>query len=148
MLSTLLKTILFVDSGSKMQRYAQSRNIQLEISMPYYVQEIGQVEDANKILINFIMRAYRNSPRGARCTTPFNLVYGQDVMLPVEINLQSLRIQRQNDMLKEDFWNLMFYKINDLDEKKLMALHNICRQKERVSRFFNKRVAKKKYFKW
>ena len=30
--------------------------------------------------------------------TPFELVYGQEVMLPVEVNLDSYRLAKQNDL--------------------------------------------------
>lgn len=115
------RATIFIES--KVVRYAQSRNIELVASTPYYAQANGQVKAINKILINLIkthvkqksknwhatltqiLRAYRNSPKGATGTTPFKLVYGQDIVLPIEINLQSLRLERQNDLPVEAFWN-------------------------------------------
>ena len=41
-----------VFTGKKMVRYAESRNIKLLASTPYYAQANGQVEAINKILIN------------------------------------------------------------------------------------------------
>ncbi|XP_027347963.1 uncharacterized protein LOC113859366 [Abrus precatorius] len=76
----------------------------------------GQVEAVNKILIKLIKKhigskprnwhdtlsqvlwAYRNSPNEATGTTPFRLVYGHKVVLPVEVNLQSVRLQRQFEL--------------------------------------------------
>jgi hypothetical protein len=39
--------------------------------------------------------AYRTSKHGVTKVTPFELVYGQEVVLPVEINLQNCRVVRQ-----------------------------------------------------
>lgn len=98
-----------------MQRYSESRNIELVTSTPYHAQANGQVEASNKILIDLISKhtkqkprnwnetlsqlvwAYTNSPKGATKTTLYRLVYGEDVVLPIEVNVQSLRVQRQID---------------------------------------------------
>jgi hypothetical protein len=102
-----------------MVRYANSRNIKLLTSTLYYAQANGQVEAINKILINLIKKnikdkprnwhetltqvfwAYRNSPKGATCTTSYRLVYG--LVLPNEIIPQLIRLQRQNDLLRHDY---------------------------------------------
>ena len=34
---------------------------------------------------------------------PFKLVYGHDVVLPIEINLQNIRVTSQDDWLVEDY---------------------------------------------
>ena len=73
-------------------------------------------------------------------------MYGHEAVLPVEINLQSVRLQRQNELPFEHYWHMMFDELNELDEVRLMALENIIRQKERVARFYNKKV-RNKYFK-
>ena len=39
----------------------------------------------------------------------------------------------------------MFDELNDLDEERLLALENIIRQKERISRFYDKKVKSKKF---
>lgn len=59
-------------------------------------------------MLNQILWAYRNLPKGATKTTPFWLVYEHEVVLPVEINLQLVRLQIQNEFLTQDYWNLMF----------------------------------------
>jgi len=92
-------------TGQKISQYAQKLGIKLINSTPYYAQANGQVEVVNKILISLIKKhigkkpktwhetlnqvlwAYRNSPKEATGTMPFRLVYGHDVLLPVEVNL-------------------------------------------------------------
>src|SRR3954465_2219986 len=108
-----------------MQAFAAETGFKLLTSTPYYAQANGQVEAANKVIINLIKKhvgrkpkswhqtldqilwACRTSPKQATNTTPFRLTIGHDVVLPVEICLQSVGIQRQNDMAIDEYWNLM-----------------------------------------
>ncbi|XP_027343131.1 uncharacterized protein LOC113855699 [Abrus precatorius] len=149
--------------GRKVTQYAESLNIKMITSTLYYAQANGQVEAVNKILIKLIKKhigskprnwhetlnqvlwAYRNSPKEATGTTPFRLVYGHKVVLPVEVNLQSVRLQRQFELPSEDYWALMFDELNALDEIRLSALEKMIRQKERISRSYNKKVRNKHF---
>lgn len=138
--------------------YANSRSIKLLTSTPYYAQANKQVEVINKILIALIEKhicrqprnwhntldqilwAYRCSPKEATDTSPYRLVYGHDVVLPVEINLQSIRMQRQNDLLVKDYYQSMFDEFHELHDERLIALENLIQQKERIARFYDSRV--------
>ncbi|XP_057757596.1 uncharacterized protein LOC130976694 [Arachis stenosperma] len=130
---------------------------------PYYAHANGQVEAANKILISLIKKhignrprtwhetlsqvlwAYRNSPRGSTDTSPFKLVYGHDAVLPLEINLNTLRVSKLNDLPVHDYRNAMFDELNELDSEQILALENMVRQKESVARSYNRRI-REKYF--
>ena len=41
---------------------------------------------------------HRISRHGGTKVTPFELMYGQEAVLPVEVNLDAYRLARQNDM--------------------------------------------------
>ncbi|XP_052110376.1 uncharacterized protein LOC127741622 [Arachis duranensis] len=132
-------------------------------STPYYAQANGQVEAANKILISLIKKhignkprtwhetlsqvlwAYRNSPRGSTKTSPYKLVYGHDEMLPLEINLNTLRVSKHNDFPVDDYWNVVFDELNELDSERILALDNIIRQKESIARSYNRRIKGKSF---
>jgi len=95
------------------REFAESFRIKLLNSSPYYAQANGQAESSNKILIKLIKKkieehprrwhevlsealwAHRISKHGATQVTPYELVYGQEAVLPVEINLQDLRVGRK-----------------------------------------------------
>ena len=64
-------------------------------------------------------------------------------MLPVVIHMQSVRIQRQNEIPSEDYWNMMADELVDLDEERMLALNSLRRQKERVVIAYNKKVKDK-----
>jgi len=59
-----------------------------------------------------VLWAYRDSPKGATRVTPFKLVYGHQAILPIEINLNLIRIQRQNEIPIQDYWDKMYDELN------------------------------------
>jgi transposase InsO family protein len=85
--------------------FVGSLRIKLLNSSPYYAQANGQVESSNKVLIKLIKKkiettsrrwhevlskalwAHRVSKQSATEVTPYELVYEQGVVLPVEVNL-------------------------------------------------------------
>ncbi|WJX61278.1 hypothetical protein P8452_46387 [Trifolium repens] len=147
-----------VFTGRKMVEFAQQTGFKLLTSTPYYAQANGQVEAANKIIIGLIKKhiaqkprnwnktldqvlwACRNSPKESTNTTPFRLTYGHDAVLPVEIHLQSVRIQRQMEIPRDHYWDMMLDELVDLDEERVKALEMLTRQKERVAKAYNKKV--------
>ncbi|XP_058775230.1 uncharacterized protein LOC131649486 [Vicia villosa] len=87
--------------------------------------------------------ACRTSPREATRTTPFRLTYGHDAVLPVEVYIQSVRIQRHHEIPSEEYWNMMVDELVDLDEERMSALDSLRRQKDRVAKAYNKKVIDK-----
>jgi transposase InsO family protein len=107
--------VLTMDQGSlfmshQVQEFAESLKIKLLSSSPYNAQANGQAESSNKILVKLIKKkieenpkrwhevlsealwAHRISKHSATKVTPFKLVYGKEVILPIEVNLDALRI--------------------------------------------------------
>jgi len=87
-----------VFTGQRMVNFAENTGFKLLTSTPYYAQENGQVEAANKTLISIIKRktkgkpknwhevlgealwACRTYPKESTNTTPFRLTYGHGVV--------------------------------------------------------------------
>jgi transposase InsO family protein len=92
------------------REFIESMKIKLLNSSPYYAQANGQAAASNKVLIKIIKKRIKDNPRrwheklsealwahrtsrhGATKVTPFELVYGQKAVLPMEIGLQSFRV--------------------------------------------------------
>jgi transposase InsO family protein len=92
--------------------FIESYKIKLLNSSPYYAQANGQAESSNKTLIKLIKKkieanmrrwhevlsealwAHRVSRHGATKVTPFELIYGQEVVLPMEVNLAVCRLAK------------------------------------------------------
>lgn len=138
-----------VFTGRKVQDFYKEVGFKWLTSMAYYAQGNGQVEATNKVVIGLIKKHVGKEPRNCHktldqilwaCQTslkkainvmPFRLTYGNDVVLPVEIYLQSTRIQRQNEIPYESYWNMILDELVDLDEEMLNALELLKRQKKR-----------------
>jgi hypothetical protein len=48
--------------------------------------------------------------------THFELVYGQEAILPVEVNLDILRIAQQNELSDVDYHNLMLDRLDEASD--------------------------------
>ena len=67
------------------------------------------------------MWAHRISRHGATKVTPFELVYGQEAVLPVEVNLDAYRLAKQNDLTAVDYYDLMMDNIDEVSDKRLQV---------------------------
>jgi hypothetical protein len=66
--------------------------------------------------------AHRISEHSATKVSPFELVYGQEAVLPVEISLNAVRFTRQNDLTVIDYYNSMMDNIDEVTDKRVIAL--------------------------
>ena len=89
--------------------------------------------------------AHRISRHGATKVTPFELVCGQEAVLPVEVNLDTYRLAKQNDLSAVDYYNSMMDNIDEVTDKRMKALKDIEKDKLRVARAYNKKVKDKSF---
>jgi hypothetical protein len=157
-----------MDQGSsfmsqQVRDFAESLKIKLLSSSPYYAQANGQAESSNKTLIKLIKKKIEENPKRwhkvlskalwAHCiskhsatkVTPFELLYGQEAILSVELNLDALRIARQNELPAVDYHNLMLDRLDEVSDERMRVLGEIERDKLRVAKAYNKRVKEKSF---
>jgi hypothetical protein len=89
--------------------------------------------------------AHRISRHGATKVTPFELVYGQEAVLPVEVNLDAYRLAKQNDLSAVVYHDLMMDSIDEVTDVRLKALKKIEKDKTRVVMAYNKKVKSKSF---
>jgi hypothetical protein len=65
--------------------------------------------------------AHRISKHSATKVSPFELVYGQEAVLPMEISFSAVRFARQNDLTVIDYYNLMMNNIDEVTDKRVIA---------------------------
>jgi hypothetical protein len=65
--------------------------------------------------------AHRICKHSATKVSLFELVYGQEAVLLVEISLNAVRFARQNDLIVTDYYNLMMDNIDEVTDKKVKA---------------------------
>jgi hypothetical protein len=122
------------------------------------MQANGQAEYSNKVLIKLIKKkiettpwrwhevlsealwAHRVSKHGATKVTPYELVYEQDVVLSVEVNLQACQVAKQEVLSAEEYTEYMMERIYGVYESRLNALKEVQKEKLRVAKAYNKWV--------
>jgi hypothetical protein len=73
---------------------------------------------------------------------PFELVYGQEVVLPVEINLQNCRVVGQDVLSADEYVESMMQRIDNAPESRQAALSEI-EKKLRAAKVYDKKVGEK-----
>jgi hypothetical protein len=145
------------------REFGEYMKIKLLNSSPYYVQANGQAEASNMVLIMIIKKRTKDNPRrwhqklsealwehrtsrhGTTTVTPFELVYGQEAVLPVEIGLQSLRVTGQGSLSAKEYHELMMDKIDAVHESRFKAFEEIEKEKIKIAKANNKRVMEKSF---
>jgi hypothetical protein len=160
--------MLATDQGSafishQFKEYAASLKIKLLSSSLYYAQANSQAESSNKILTKLIKKkiednpkrwhkvlsealwAHRVSRHGAIKVTPFELVFGQEAVLPIEVNLQGPRVASQDDLSPETYHRLMMDQLDEVREGQFGALGEIEKEKLRSNKAYNRKVREKSF---
>jgi hypothetical protein len=65
--------------------------------------------------------------------------------LPVEISLNAVRFARQNDLTATDYYNSMMDNIDEVTDKRMIALGAIEKDKIMVAKAYNKKVKAKSF---
>jgi transposase InsO family protein len=161
---------LTTDQGSsfmshQFREFTESLKIKLLNSSPYYAQANGQAEASNKVMIKIIKKRIKDNPRKwheklsealwahrtsryiAPKVTLFELVYSQEVVLPVEVSLQNLRITGQDYLSAKEYTELMMDKVDEAPKNRLKVLEEIEKEKVKIAKAYNKRVVENR-FRW
>ncbi|XP_058185744.1 uncharacterized protein LOC131302969 [Rhododendron vialii] len=126
-------------------------------STTYRPQTNGVVEAANKNVEMIIKKiaefakdwheqlplalwGYRTSIRTSTGATPFSLVYGMEAVLPIKLEVPSLRIMAESGLEEFEWLSGRFVELMLFDERMLRALYHIQGYQRRIARAFNKKV--------
>ena len=89
--------------------------------------------------------AYRTTARGPTKSTPFFLVYGCEAVVPIEIQLPSLRVVIAEKIVDDQNAKLRLQEQESLDEKKLAAKQCIGIYQARMADSFDKKVRERAF---
>ena len=73
----------------------------------------------------YALWAYKISVRTAIGATPYSLVYGDEAVIPLEIEIPSLRIALKDIMKEPQVWEARMNQLEALDKKIIHALEHI-----------------------
>ncbi|MCO5568611.1 hypothetical protein L7F22_022310 [Adiantum nelumboides] len=115
-------------------------------STPYYPQSNGLVEKANGIIAGIIRKmveskpkrwdnfldgaiwAYRTTYRDATQFTPFHLVYGQEALQPIELNIPTIKLTGRQEQSNDEAWIDRLLNLVELEWKREATYH--CYEKK------------------
>ena len=130
---------------------------------PYHPQANGQTEKTNgllcKILTKTVSRlgtdwdtklfsalwAYRTAYKVTTNSTPFQLVYGQEAVLPIELEVQSLRIAIDERLGDMESLTTRYAMMEKLDETRLVALHQTAVIQRRRKSYYDSKLRPKTF---
>ncbi|XP_051144096.1 uncharacterized protein LOC127260408 [Andrographis paniculata] len=147
-----------VFTGEKFLKFLVEFGIRLNHSSPYYPQANEQAETTNKIIIGIIKKtiernprkwhlllsralwAHRNNKNSATGFSPYQLTFGQDVVLPAEIQVSSGRTSLTTDEFTEEYQQVMLQQLESLEVNRLRAIDQIVKQSEIRAKTYGRKV--------
>lgn len=89
--------------------------------------------------------AYRTTQRGSTRTTPYALVYGHDVVLPIERAVNTLRVRSQPPLASVEYKAAMSQALDEIEQVRSDARGAILCNKEKNEQHYNRRVKLKSF---
>ena len=91
----------------------------------------------------YALWAYRTSIRTSTGATPYSLMYGMEVAIPIEMGVYSLRTVLESKIPEVDWLQSRYDQLCMMDEKRLKALYHIQGYQRRLREVFDKKVRAK-----
>jgi hypothetical protein len=153
---------IITDNGSNlnnkmMKEMCAEFKIEHHNSSPYRPKMNGAVEAANKnikkiiqkMVVNykdwhemlpFALHGYRTSVRTSTGATPFSLVYGMEAVLPIEVEIPSMRVLMEAKLTEAEWCQSRHDELNLIQEKRMTALCHGQLYQQRLKKAFDKKV--------
>ncbi|KAG9458214.1 hypothetical protein H6P81_002722 [Aristolochia fimbriata] len=140
-----------------MDHFCEKFRIQQRTSTAYNPEANGLAEAFNKTLCKILKKtidankrswdeklgealwAYKTSFRTPTQSSPYSLVYGTEVVLPLEVQLPSLCRAVREGLTTEECAQLRLAELESLDEQRLEAQQRLECYQSRMTRAFNKK---------
>jgi hypothetical protein len=158
---------IITDNGSNlnnkmMKELCKDFKIEHHNSSPYRPKMNGVVEAANKNIkkivqkmvvtykdwhemLPFALHGYRTSVCTSTGATPFSLVYGMEAVLPVEVEIPSLRVMMDVKLDEAEWVQARFDELNLIEEKRLAAVCHGQLYQRRMKKAFDQKVRPRSY---
>lgn len=91
-------------------------------------------------LLPLTLLAYKTSMRTSTGATPYALTYGMEAVLPIEVEMESLRVL-MDGQLDEDQWvQDRYHQLSLIDERRTAAIFHGQLYQQRIARSYNRKV--------
>jgi hypothetical protein len=158
---------IITDNGSNlnnkmMKELCKDFKIEHHNSSPYRPKMNGAVEAANKNIkkiiqkmvvtykdwhemLPFALHGYRTSVRTSTGATPFSLVYGMEAVLPVEVEIPSMRVLMEAKLSEAEWCQSRYDQLNLIEEKRMNALCHGQLYQKRMKQAFDRKVRPREF---
>src|SRR3954470_15950016 len=158
---------IITDNGSNlnnkmMAELCEEFKIEHHNSSPYRPKMNGAVEAANKNIkkivqkmvrtykdwhemLPFALHGYRTSVRTSTGATPFSLVYGMEAVLPVEVEIPSLRVLIDAKLDETEWVQTRLDHLNLIEEKRLSAICHGQLYQKRIKKAYDKKIRPREF---
>ena len=126
-------------------------------SSPYRPKMNGAVEAANKNIkkivqkmvvtykdwhemLSFALHGYRTTIRTSTGATPYSLVYGMEAVMPLEVDIPSLRVLIDSELQEADWAKVRYEQLNLISERRIAAICHHQLYQNRMAKAYDKKV--------
>ena len=96
-------------------------------------------------MLPFALHGYRTSVRTSTGETPFSLVYGSEAVLPIEVEIPSLRVLMEAKLEEAEWVQARLDQLNLIEEKRIAALCHGQLYQQRMRTAFDKKVRHREF---
>ncbi|XP_012448883.2 uncharacterized protein LOC105772091 [Gossypium raimondii] len=107
--------------------YRPKMNCVVEVANKNIKKIVGKMTETYKDWhekLPFALLAYRTSVRTSTGATPFSLVYGMEAVLPIEVEIPSLRVLAELKLDEAEWIQSRYDQLNLVEEKRLKAIRH------------------------
>ena len=126
-------------------------------SVPYRPKMNGAVEATNKNVkkiiakatktykdwhekLSFALHAYRIGVRTSTGATSYSLVYGMEAVLPIEVEIPSLRVLKEVELEEAEWIQAQYEQLNLIEEKRMKVIYHSQLYQKRMMRAYDKKI--------
>jgi hypothetical protein len=73
-------------------------------------------------MLSFALHAYCIAVRTSTGATPYSLVYGMKVVMPLEVEIPSLRVLMDSELEEAEWAKVRYKQLNLISEKRVVAI--------------------------
>ena len=89
------------------------------------------------------MHAYRTEVRTSIGATPYSLVYGTEVVLPIKVEIPSLRVLKKVELEEAEWVQARYEQLNLIEEKRMKAICHGQLYQKWMMRAYDKKIRPK-----
>ena len=97
------------------------------------------------MILSETLWAYGTSKRNSTGVSPFSLIYGEYVILSMEVVVPSLRVSKKNGLTPQEYNEAMMMELKSEDDRRIQAFPCMLVQKNKVAQNYNKIVKRKSF---